>query len=181
MRQEKHTTQEQIDEMRREILRERLKMSGGGAPEANGRRSLRKRRPALRAAGWVAFAAVVLLLVSAIVSINLAKSKGEIPSLPGGFQLYTVESGSMEPTLAVGSVILCRKPKDAGSLREGDIVTFRTLSGFIVTHRIITAAAGNDGNAVYRTKGDNPKNSTDPEPLTSDRVIAVFVAKIPLT
>jgi signal peptidase I len=181
MQQTKLTTQEQIDEMRKEILREKQKMSGIRMPEAIGSEKLRKKKTVVRIAGRVVYLSVILMLIAALVLINMAKNRGEIPSLPGGFQLFTVESGSMEPTLNVGSVILCRKPQNAESLKENNIVTFRTLSGFIVTHRIVNVITDQDGNIAFRTKGDNPNNSTDQEVLTPDRVIAVFIARIPLT
>jgi signal peptidase len=180
MQQTKLTTREQIEEMRKEILREKQKMSGTHLPETAGRGRLRKRKAIERTAGWIVYASVILLLVAAIVSINMEKSRGEIPSLVG-FQLYTVESGSMEPTLNVGSMILCKKLKNAESLKKNTVVTFRTLSGFIVTHRIVEVITDPNGNVAFRTKGDNPKNSTDQEVLTPDRVIAVFLARIPLT
>lgn len=177
----KHTTQEQIDEMRRELQREKQKAYGAGTRGGRRSKSSGKRKLAAKAAGWVVFTSIVLVLGAAIVSINVTKNRGGIPSLPGGYQLFVVESGSMEPTFKVGVVILSRKPKDANSLKANDVVTFRTLSGSIVTHRIIEVTKDEKGNIGYRTKGDNPKNSVDRELLTPDRVIAVFLAKVPLT
>lgn len=180
MQKGKYTTPEQIEEMRRELQREKQKISGAPTVEGDKERKLRKKKLAAKAAGWAVFISVVLLLVTAIASIYMAKSRGEVPSLLG-FQLFVVESGSMEPTLDIGSVILCRKPKNAAELRENNIVTFKTLSGFIVTHRIVQVNTDGSGRVTYRTKGDNPHNSIDQEVLTPDRVLAVFIAKIPLT
>lgn len=130
--------------------------------------------------GWLVFSMLVLLLAASIISINITKSRGEIPNI-WGFQLFSVESGSMEPTLPVGSLIISRRPENPGEFAGGDIVTFRTLSGFVVTHRIIEVITNPDGTVAYRTKGDNPRNSADQELLTEDRVIGKFVAKVPLT
>jgi signal peptidase len=179
--QTKYTTQEQIDEMRKEILLEKQRMNGIRVSKDSGGDRPAKRRAAAKKAGSMIFAAVILLLAANLALVYSARSRGEIPVLMGGFQLFAVESGSMEPTLDVGTLILCRRPRDAGSLKKDDIVTFRTLSGSIVTHRIVEVAVGEDGGAVYRTKGDNPRNSVDPEQLTPDRVLGVFVARIPLT
>ncbi len=176
----KYTTREQIEEMRQELHREKQKLAGMQVPEDGRGKKTGKAKTAVKAAGWVVFLCISLLLVTVIVSIQISKSRGEIPNVLG-FQLFVIESGSMEPTLHVGSVILARKPEDPGGLKENTIVTFRTLSGAVVTHRIVKAEAGGAGNRTYRTKGDNPKNSTDLEVLTPDRVIAVFVARIPLT
>lgn len=163
-----YTTPEQIEEMLESLALERERLTGG-AP----RRSLRA------ILSRAAFGALVALLFACLTSVYLTKSRGEVPNV-FGLYLFSIESGSMEPTLGVGAVILSRAPRDAAALEEGDIVTFYTTSGDIVTHRIV--AINRAGSAVsYRTKGDNPINSPDPEPLVPERVIAVFVLKIPLT
>ncbi len=180
MPQARYTTEQEIEEMRMEILREKQKMQRGHG-NTTGEKGFSKRRLAVKVTSWTLFLSAVILLISAIVSINVAKSKGQIPSFLGIFQLYVVESGSMKPTFDIGTVILCRISKEPQSLKENDIVTFKTLSGAIVTHRIVEVIAELGGGTAYRTKGDNPENSEDTELLTPDRIIAIFVAKIPLT
>lgn len=175
-----HTTQEQIDEMRREIQRERQKMIGGGKADYAGGAVVRDKRRVKRVVGQTVFLIVVFLLSAAIISIQVARSRGEIPNLLG-FQLYVVQSGSMEPTLNVGTVILSRKPEHPESLAVNDIVTFKSLSGPVITHRIVETVTDGEGNIAYRTKGDNPRNSIDVELLTPDRVLGKFMARIPLT
>ncbi len=123
---------------------------------------------------------MILFLLFVLAFVLIAKSKGETPNLLG-YQLYVIESGSMEPTLKVGSVIISKIPKDVTALNVGDIVTFKTTKGSTVTHRITEIAHDKDGRVLYSTKGDNIANSTDPEPLSPDQVIAVFVTKVPLT
>lgn len=169
-----YTTEEQIEEMRKAILLEREKLSGRGL------KSQDKKRQLMKTGGQVLFSIVVLILVVTIISTNIARSNGEIPDILG-FNLFRVESSSMEPTLNIGAVIICRKTKEPSKLKVNDIVTFKNLSGYIVTHRIIEITTDSNGNTAYRTKGDNPRNSVDPELLTPDRVLSVFVAKIPLT
>jgi signal peptidase len=188
MAKSRYTTPEQIAELREEIRLEKEKTAGRRAKDAaggkiknpGGRRTLPAASTVVTVGGWVVFLSVVLLLTSTIIAVNVAKSRGELPSI-GGFQLFAVESGSMEPTLKTGSLILSRKPADPASLQEKQIVTFRTSTGYIVTHRIIEVVKTEDGGVAYRTKGDNPVNSPDQELLTPDRVIAVFRARIPFT
>ncbi|AET67704.1 signal peptidase I [Desulfosporosinus orientis DSM 765] len=175
----KYTTQEQIESMREAIMREKEKMAG----VTRGKESLQGQKLkvmlGIKILGKVFFVALSLLLVYSIISIQITKSRGEIPNILG-YQMFAVESGSMEPTLKIGTVIISRKPKDPDNLKKDEIVTFRTLTNAVVTHRIIEVTNYNGGEA-YRTKGDNPRNSADQELLTPDRVIGVFVAKIPLT
>lgn len=180
MTQTKYTTQEQIEAMRQEIQREKEKMAGISSGKGPSGDRQPQGRQAMKAVGGVIFLALSLLLVWSIISIQMTKGRGEIPNVMG-FQLFAIESGSMEPTLKIGAVIVSRKPKDPENLKVTDIVTFKTLSNAIVTHRIIEVVINDDGGKAYRTKGDNPRNSADQELLTSNRVIGVFVAKIPLT
>ena len=62
-----------------------------------------------------------------------------LPSLLG-FQRYVIESGSMEPTLPVGSVVYS-KPVDADDLEVGDIISFKPPPEYgidkVVTHRVV--------------------------------------------
>ena len=177
MQQSRYTTQEMIDAMRAEIVREKERAVHGAAALPGGRRWKR----VLKTAEWVIFLALFAVLVVTLFGVYTAKAKGETPAVFGGYQLYSVETGSMEPTLTVGSVIVCKKAEQPDSLAAGQIVTFRTTSGAVVTHRIIEVVTDAGENVSYRTKGDNPINSPDAELLTPDRVIGVFAAKIPFT
>lgn len=176
MQQSRNTTQEQIEAMRSEILRSKQAASDGAGISP----SVRVRR-ILKAIEWGLFLCITAVLVATLFGVYTAKARGETPALFGLYQLYSVETGSMEPTLTVGSVIICKKAKYPGRLEAGEVVTFHTLSGAVVTHRIIEVTADENGNTAYRTKGDNPINSPDRELLSPDRVIGVFAAKIPLT
>ncbi|HEU5316078.1 MAG TPA: signal peptidase I, partial [Chloroflexota bacterium] len=77
-----------------------------------------------------------------------------------GWQLYAVETGSMEPAISVGSVVAVR-PVPAEALRVGDVITFsdRTQPDVRVTHRIV-ALEQSGGQQTAVTKGD-ANNTTD--------------------
>ena len=70
------------------------------------------------------------------------------------YQTYTVLSGSMEPTLPVGSVIIA-VPARGEELNTGDIITVANPqhAGVLVTHRIIAIGNGPEGR-TFQTKGD---------------------------
>lgn len=72
-----------------------------------------------------------------------------------GLQVFTVLSGSMEPTYHVGSLIYV-KEVDARQLEAGDVITFMVDEDTVATHRIVGAVPDeNDPSTVrYRTKGD---------------------------
>jgi len=126
------------------------------------------------------FTLVVLILSFVLISVLSAKENGKTPQI-FGYQLYNIETGSMEPTLRVGALILSQKPKDASDLKVDDIITFTSSKGKTITHRIIDVQTNEDGSIQYQTKGDNPINSPDAEPVTPKMVEAVFILKIPLT
>ena len=74
-----------------------------------------------------------------------------------GFKPVAVYSGSMRPTLGVGSLAVDRVVS-AKSVRVGDVITFNDpyTKGRLVTHRVAQIIPTKQGLA-YRTKGDaNP-------------------------
>lgn len=76
------------------------------------------------------------------------------PSLFGGRSL-TVMSGSMEPALGIGDVVINSRVTPA-EVRVGDIVTFSDPEGTgkLITHRVRRMQIA-DGTAHVVTKGDN--------------------------
>ena len=79
MTQAKYTTQEQIEAMRKEILHEKQKMAGISTGKGSGGRLPQGRL--VETVGWVIFLALSLLLGWSIISINVTKSRGEIPNV----------------------------------------------------------------------------------------------------
>ena len=88
-------------------------------------------------------AGVVVLCVFAYAALLVA-----------GYKPVEVYSGSMVPTLRVGSIAFDR-PVAGDSVRVGDVVTFQDpySPGRLVTHRVIRIFHTEHGLA-YRTKGD---------------------------
>jgi len=72
-----------------------------------------------------------------------------------GYRPVVVYSGSMEPTLAVGSLALVERVPSA-QVRVGDVLTFADPAqpGRLVTHRVVEAVERPEGGLAYRTKGD---------------------------
>jgi signal peptidase len=75
--------------------------------------------------------------------------------LVAGYKPVAVYSGSMRPTLGVGSLAV-DKVVDARSVRVGDVITFDEpyAQGRLVTHRVAQIVPTKHGLA-YRTKGDD--------------------------
>lgn len=90
----------------------------------------------------IVIAAVLLAVL--LVGVRLA-----------GLQVFTVLSGSMEPTYHTGSLIYVKKV-DAAKLSEGTVITFMLDEDTVATHRIVGVVPDEDEPGVvrYRTKGD---------------------------
>ena len=97
------------------------------------------------------FKAINILLSIVLVIIAGAIAFVAIPQF--GNQALIVRSGSMEPTIGVGSIVVVRPSNYL--YREGDIIAFRSEknSKTNITHRIVSVEK--DGNEIsYKTKGD---------------------------
>lgn len=86
-----------------------------------------------------------------------------------GYALLEVVSGSMEPEIHLGDMIIINT--NAQNYRRGDVITYRDNSGALVTHRIISI----DEKQVI-TKGDS--NNTEDNPITKDQIIGKALYKI---
>ena len=116
----------------------------------------------------------IILIYNITIIIKSYKNKNETPSFLG-IKTYVILSGSMEPELNIGDVIISKKVEES-ELHEGDIISFRANNS-IVTHRII-GINESEGKKNYTTKGDN-NNTEDLEKVTFDKIEGRFVCKIP--
>ena len=75
----------------------------------------------------------------------------------GGFMMFRVVTGSMEPTIHVGALLVTQEV-EIGSVQLNDIICFRTqeaeIWGKIVTHRVVDSIPLADGTVLLETKGD---------------------------
>lgn len=88
--------------------------------------------------------AVVIILALLLAGVRLV-----------GLQVFSVLSGSMEPTYHVGSLIYV-KSVDYTELESGDVITFMLDEETVATHRIVEVVPDEEDSTVlrYRTKGD---------------------------
>jgi signal peptidase len=108
---------------------------------------------ALRAASWAVIGSVAVLLAIGVVVPRIA-----------GAQPYAILTGSMQPTLPPGTLVVT-KPSDARSIGIGTVITYQVSSGepTVVTHRVVAQGIDGNGDFVYWTKGDaNSAVDTDP-------------------
>ena len=72
-----------------------------------------------------------------------------------GWETHPVLSGSMEPTLKVGGLIIT-KPENIQNIKENDIITFNISPDVIVTHRVVGIEIREE-KPWFQTKGDANK------------------------
>ncbi|MCK4454096.1 signal peptidase I [Candidatus Parcubacteria bacterium] len=113
----------------------------------------------------IAFIAVIAILL--IVSIF---------PITGNYKVMLVQSGSMEPAIKLGSVIVV-KPVD--SYEIGDVITFSNPKkpGETITHRIYDMKA-QEGKPIYITKGD-ANNAPDQREIPEIEVVGKVLFNIP--
>ncbi|WP_428909043.1 signal peptidase I [Niallia sp. Krafla_26] len=86
-----------------------------------------------------------------------SKLTGVTPQI-AGYQLITILSGSMEPTIKPGSLILIKVIDDPHRLKVNDIITFHSPRNHneLITHRIVEIDKQNS-EIYFTTKGDSNK------------------------
>lgn len=91
------------------------------------------------------------LLLTGVVSIGILLLATLVP-VPGNFKVKIVKSGSMEPTIMTGGIVVI---KPAVDYKVGDVITFGkdTKTDIPTTHRIV-AETGSGSSKLFTTKGD---------------------------
>lgn len=100
----------------------------------------------------------VLLGITAVLCmlvIAQVLSKGYV-SL-AGHSLFRVVTGSMEPEIPVGALLITAET-DVQEIAQEDIICFRSaepgMLGRVITHRVTAVVTGSDGWVLLETKGD---------------------------
>ncbi len=120
--------------------------------------------------GLVGLVLVVVILYNIYNFINIKILKNDFTTV-NGYSVLEVISGSMEPTIKIGDLIVI--DTNVKKYKVNDIVTFYDVNGSFVTHRIIDIKDNN----MMITKGDN--NNTQDEAISMDNIVGRYVKKIP--
>lgn len=128
----------------------------------------------------------IMLVFSLLIIASGNKNGAEVNSLPITHQtLLTVKTDSMKPTFDKDALVVARVPqkdKEILSLKEGDIISFKTIINgqeAINTHRIIKIAnPDNIDDIRFVTKGDNVEEA-DLSLVAAHQVLAIYQTSIP--
>lgn len=136
------------------------------------------RRASQRRFTTVVSALLTFLLIAATALVGAVVV---VPKVVGGMSL-TVLSGSMEPGIMPGDIVVTRgvDTASAAQLKIGDVITFLPYPDdpTLVTHRIVSKSVSASGTS-FVTKGDN-NNTVDPwGPVRDFQVRGVVLYAVP--
>ena len=117
------------------------------------------------------FTTIITVVIIAVVLLIIVSF---IP-IPGNYKLLIVQSGSMEPAIKTGSVVVVKPQKD---YKPQDVITFKGAGkDTTVTHRIVDVEVIS-GQAQYITQGD-ANNAEDTSKVSENKVMGKVLTSIP--
>lgn len=119
-----------------------------------------------------------ILILNIILISKSFINKSEVPSFAGYLPMI-VMTGSMEPEIMGGDLIIC-KTAEAEDISKGDVISFFDPEGSgtsVVTHRV-TEVINEDGEISFRTKGD-ANLIEDKTAVPAKNLVGVYKTRIP--
>lgn len=122
------------------------------------------------------FKLIYSLFVAFIVAVAVLLIFSILP-ITGNYKVLTVISGSMEPAIKTGSVVVIKPFAD---YNVGDVVTFGKVgkNQNPVSHRIVSVTVSESGAEYYTTKGD-ANNNNDENSLQKSQIAGKVLISFP--
>ncbi len=114
---------------------------------------------------------IPILIYNISLIIQAVIKTSETPNFLG-IKTYVIISGSMEPSLQIGDIVIVKKVAQ-NELKQGDIISYRQGQS-VITHRI-AEVIDKEGEVEYKTKGDN--NNAEDSGIISYEMIEGKVVK----
>lgn len=114
---------------------------------------------------------IPILIYNISLIIQAVIKTSETPNFLG-IKTYVIISGSMEPSLQIGDIVIVKKVAQ-NELKQGDIISYRQGQS-VITHRI-AEVIDKEGEVEYKTKGDN--NNAEDSGILSYEMIEGKVVK----
>lgn len=136
-----------------------------------------KENKALKIIGNILYILLFVIVLLMLVVVILQRVSDNSISL-GGYRLFTVATGSMEPKYKVGDILISKEinPKD---IQIGDDIVYRgkegSFNGKVVTHQVVSIR-DEEGNKKIITKGI-ANTEEDPE-IDSTQVYGKVIYKV---
>ena len=111
----------------------------------------------------VVFCFLIMIIVSKVSMLFSGKQYFEI----FGYSVFTVATGSMEPTISQNDIVIVKKTND---IKVNDIVTYEK-DGNYITHRVISMS---DDTLVTKGDANNTNDISIPRTSLVGKVINIF-------
>jgi signal peptidase len=116
---------------------------------------------------------ILVLIVNVSLIIGSYVNPDKVPSFLG-YKPFIVLSGSMEPEIMPGDLIIT-KNIDPENVKVGDVITFRSDETTAVSHRVIKIST--EGGLSFETKGDanigSDKGAVSPESIEGKYILRI--------
>lgn len=116
---------------------------------------------------------VIQIIGSVIANALLAIVITIVFGFATGYKFLNIITGSMTPTMPVGTVVIV-KNIDIAQVEIGDVITF-TQGASNITHRVVEKEITEHNNVVLKTQGDAAENVGSRETVTKNNFVGVVV------
>lgn len=119
---------------------------------------------------------IPILIVNITLIIRSYTNADKVPTI-GGYCPLIVLSGSMEPMIHTGDLIIC-KQIDAEQVKVDDVIAFfdpESNSCSVLTHKVIEVLEDN-GKLSFRTEGV-ANNTEDRVAVSADKLVGIYTGK----
>lgn len=117
---------------------------------------------------------IPILIVNVTLIVKSYTNPDQVPDFLG-YKPFIVLSGSMEPDIMTGDMVLV-KEANTDNLQKGDVIAYKSGQA-VITHRIIEVKTEN-GETSYITQGD-ANDSADQTAVKPSDVEGVYIGRIP--
>jgi len=124
--------------------------------------------------GDILYYVLMIVMVCMIIFIIQTKAMGNEPGIVG-HRLYTVDSGSMSPTIKQGALIIVQQVEPS-EIKVGDIISYYGNGTSVVTHRAREVISNGES---FTTRGD-ANDSDDALQVDGSKLIGKVVFHIGL-
>ena len=111
----------------------------------------------------IVFCFLIMIIISKVSMLFTGKQYFEI----FGYSVFTVSTGSMEPTISQNDIVIVKKTND---IKVNDIVTYEK-DGNYITHRVISMS---DDTLVTKGDANNTNDISIPRTSLVGKVINIF-------
>lgn len=112
----------------------------------------------------------IVFIINLTMIIKSYKYPDQVPDFMG-YKPFIVLSGSMEPAILAGDLIVTKRIVPEG-VKVGDVISFRVENDIVVSHRVTEIQ--NEGGLAFLTKGD-ANTGMDATKVLPDKIEGIYI------